>query len=405
VSPEQSSPVPLDHESKAVRPYAARLAPFLGVAALFLSCKTPRRDQPAAADTVADDAASAVCSTPSNVFVEAVDALLCDAAATGAFSGSVVIVDGGKQVLAKGYGMADRAVRRRNAPNTIFRIGSLSRQFVATAILALAEDGRLSLTDPISKFLPEYPRENLARDGVEVTLHHLLAGMSGLPNPATTGFFKLNVWRRPIAPAQQVNAVKGFPLVTTPGTAFAYLNYDYLLLALVVERASEQPYGSFLRTRFFEPLGMKDTSTFVSAKDSGREALGYSKDGGELRVVAEAPTFHDRQLTFAFGWGQISSTVEDIARWDRALAGESVLPAAKRNLLFAPNRGHNAYGWVVETREGVTLQWHDGAISPFGFASLMVRVPAKDRLVAYLANMDLALTLLLEAKVEALAVK
>ena len=103
---------------------------------------------------------------PPNAFAEAIDALFTAAEAKDAFSGSVIVIDGGKQVLEKGYGFADRAAKRKNAPDTLFRIGSVSKQFAASAILALVQDGKLALTDPVSKFFPDYPKENLTLEGV-----------------------------------------------------------------------------------------------------------------------------------------------------------------------------------------------------------------------------------------------
>ncbi len=340
-----------------------------------------------------------------NPFADAIDHLFTDAEARDAFSGSVIVVDGGKQVLQKGYGFADRTSKRRNAPDTLFRIGSVSKQFAATAVLALVHDGKLALTDPVSKYFPEYPPENLVKDGATVTLHHLLSHTSGLPDPRATAWFKKAVWTRPIAPSEQVDAAKGLPLVAAPGSTWAYLNYNFLLAALVVEKTSGLPYAEFLARRFFEPLGMKDTGTVLPQDAAGRAAVGYAGDLGDLAALADNPTFQDRDITFAFGSGQIYSTVQDLARWDRALTGDAILPATERAQLFTPYLDDYGYGWVIEKKNGVVLEWHNGAISPLGFTALVARVPSKDRFVAYLSNMDTKLIQPFEAKVEALAIK
>jgi D-alanyl-D-alanine carboxypeptidase len=240
---------------------------------------------------------------------------------------------------------------------------------------------------------------------VEVTIHHLISHTSGLPDPRNTTGFKRAVWTRTIAPSEQVGFAKTLPLVSKPGSEYSYVNFNFLLAALIVEKVSATPYESFLRTRFFEPLGMNDTGTLLPAGVADRAALGYYDEDGERTTLTDDPTFKDRDVSFAFGSGQIYSTVKDLARWDRALTGDTILGAAQRDLLFKPNLDDYAYGWVIQKKSGVTIEWHNGAISPLGFTALVVRVPSKDRFVAYLANMDLDLIQPFEAKVEALAVK
>jgi CubicO group peptidase (beta-lactamase class C family) len=380
--------------------------PFLAALVACGASSTSPSPPPAASET--QPAAPVAAETPApapNALADAVDALFEAAAAKDAFSGSVIVVDGGKEVLAKGYGSADRKTKRKNAPDTIFRIGSVSKQFAASAVLALVQDGKLALTDPVSKYFPEYPKENLTKDGLEVTLHHLISHTSGLPDPRGTAAFKRAVWNRVIAPSEQVGFAKALPLVDKPGAAFAYLNFNFLLAALVVEKVSGQPYESFVHKRFFEPLGMKDTGTLLPAGVSDRAALGYYDDSGELATMMDDASFKDRDVSFAFGSGQIYSTVKDLARWDRALTSDATLAAAQRDLLFKPNLDDYGYGWVIQKKNGVTFEWHNGAISPLGFTALVVRVRSKDRFVAYLANLDLELVQPFEAKVMALAVK
>ncbi len=358
---------------------------------------------PPANDDASIDAAPP--KTP-NALADGIDALFTDAAAKDVFSGTVIVVDGGHQVLAKGYGLADRTTKRANTPDTILRIGSMSKQFAATAVLALVADGKLALTDPVSKFFPDYPAANLVMDGVAVTIHHLLSHTSGLPDPASTTAFKQAIWRRPIDPSEQVGFVQALPLVAKPGTTFAYLNFNFLVAALIVEKTAGVPYESFLKTRFFGPLGMKDTGTVLPAGDASRAALGYADLGsGMLTSFSQDPSFKDPDVTVAFGAGQVYSTIGDLALWDRALTGVAVLPAAQRDLLFTPNLASYGYGWVIEKKNNVSFEWHNGALSPVGFASYMIRVPSKDRFVAYLANRDIAGIEPFETKVEALALK
>ncbi|MBX3191943.1 MAG: beta-lactamase family protein [Labilithrix sp.] len=373
-------------------------ASILGCAACGEGASPPATPAPASSEAPPEPAAP---SEEPNALADALDAMFAEAEAKSAFSGSVIVVDGGKVVRERSYGLADQDAARKNAPDTIFRVASVSKQFTATAILALARDGQLAVDDPVSKFLPDYPKDNLEKDGVEVTLHHLLTHTSGLPDPRATSWFRQAAWRRAIDPQEQVKAVSSSPLVSTPGSYYAYLNYNFLLAALVVEKVSGQPFEAFLRERFFGPLGMKDTGMTLPADSAARAALGYT-DGV---TMSDDPSFKDRDLTLAFGSGQIYSTVRDLALWDRALAGDAVLAAAQKEALFTPNMSDYAYGWIVQKKGGVTVEWHNGALSPLGFSAFIIRVPSKDRFVAYLSNMEIEKISPFEAKVTALAVK
>ena len=375
--------------------------------AALAGCSSNRPAAPAASQPAAPNEQQSDAEAPEaeakNPLAEKADELFSGAAKEGTFAGSVVIVDGGKTILVKGYGDADRKNKKPNETATIFRIGSLTKQFTATAILALADDGKLSVTDPVSKFFPEYPKENLVKDGVEVTLHHLLSHTSGLPDGRKTEYFGANVWKKPIDVDALIGEAKLLPLVRKPGAKFEYLNYGYLLLGVVVERVSGQGYESFVRSRFFEPLGMKDTGTILPADKKEREATGYYKaKSGSFQTIKSDPTFRDRDLSFAFGSGQIYATAGDLALWERALEDGKV---KGQDLLFKANLDGYGYGWAIENAGGVEHFWHNGAISPLGFSSFFVRVPSKQRMIAYLSNLDIDITAHLEAKVAELAIE
>lgn len=349
---------------------------------------TPATDTPDAG-APGDDA-----STPgetANPLSTAADALFTEAANAGTFYGTVILVEHGKTIFQKAYGLADRATERANTIDTILHLGSCSKQFVATGILALVADGELAVGDPLSKYFPDYPKENLTKDGVEVTLHHLLSHTSGLPDPRTTDWFAANLFAGPMAPNDQLAAVSAMPLVKTPGTEFAYTNYNYLLLALVIEKVTGQPYESFLKQRFFDPLGMTDTGTILPESKRANAAIPYLKQGKAYQSMTEDPTFADLDYTYAFGSGQIFTTIGDLARWNQAIDDGRTLPAAQRTLLFTPNLGDYGYGWFAQPSGGVDVQWHTGAL-PVGFTSMMIRAPSKERFGAWISNIDYATT-------------
>lgn len=365
----------------------------VGVGAILAGCGADqgpesRTVEPAteAAPTEPGPAAPAI----ENPLAASLDAMLESAAARDAFAGSIIVVDGGRTVFEKGYGFADRAgTKRKNTADTIYRIGAVSKQFTAAAVLALATDGKLSLDDTVAKWFPDYPRENLSRDGVDATIHHLLTHTSGLGDGEGTQFFEASRWRRPIVPDDVIVAAHVLPMVATPGASHAILDYGYLLLGRIIEKASGKSYEAFLRDRFWTPLGMNDTGTILPTVKQDRAAVGYEKTGLQFAALAEQTVFGDPDCTVAFGSGQVYSTVRDLALWDRALAGDRALSRLEKERLFQPNLDDYGYGWVIEHKGGLVVQWHDGALAPLGFTSYVARIPAKDRFVALLTNLDL----------------
>lgn len=351
---------------------------------------------------MAPDAGHGDSGVAPSALAQALDALFAPAASNDTFSGSVLLIDGGEIVWSRGYGAADRTTERANTPSTIFRIGSVSKQLTAAAVLLLVQDGKLALTDPVAKFFPRYPVENLTKDGVAVTVHHLLSHTSGLPDPRATDAFKQIVWTRAIDPTEQVTLAMPLPLLRKPDTKHVYTSYNYLVAALILEKVSGQSYETFLRERIFTPLGMDRTGTHLPASRAAEAAVGYYAEGSVLTSFADDPFFRDPDVSFAFGSGQLYSTVEDLAKWDRALATASPLVPAVRDLLFTPNRDDYGYGWIIE-HDPALIEWHNGAISPLGFSAILVRVPDKDRFIAVLSNRDIELVESFEAKVLTLA--
>lgn len=324
-----------------------------------------------------------------NPLAASIDAMLESAASRGTFAGSVIVVDDGRTVFERGYGWADRAgVRRPNAPDTLYRIGSVSKQFTAAGILALAADGKLSLDDAVTKWFPDYPRESLSRGGVGATIHHLLAHTSGIADGLKSTFYETNRWRRPLAPDAIIEAAQSLPMVATPGTTSAVNDYGYLLLGRILEKASGKPYEAFLRERFWTPQGMHDTGTILPSEKQDRAAVGYEMAGSRFYALAEQSAFGDPDCTLAFGYGQVFSTVRDLATWDRALTTDRALPRMDRERLFEPNLADYGYGWRIDRKGEAVVQWHDGALLPLGFTSYVARIPAKGRFVALLTNLD-----------------
>jgi CubicO group peptidase (beta-lactamase class C family) len=256
-----------------------------------------------------------------------------------AFSGSILIARKGRIVFSKGYGMANYELNVLNTPQTRFHIASISKPFTGTAIMILAERGLLSVTDPLAKYIPDYP------NGDKITIHHLLTHMSGVPNVNDFPDYN-NKSRFPQTLASIIAMFKDRPLAFQPGGRYSYSNSNYNLLAFIIEKVSGKSYGDFLKQNIFDPLGMRDTAHPANAAEIiPNSASGYVPAGTE--GLEKAPYL---DWTIKTGNGSLYSTVEDLYRWDRALYTEKVLKKATLEKMFTAHAPGVGYGWFMGTR-------------------------------------------------------
>jgi CubicO group peptidase (beta-lactamase class C family) len=171
-----------------------------------------------------------------------------------AFMGTVLVAQGDRILLNKGYGKANLEWSIPNAPDVKFRLGSLGKQFTAALILQLQEDGKLNVDDPLSKYLPDAPKT-----WEKITLANLLGHTSGIPNVTDMKGFRV-FSMSPHTPEEQLGLVRDKPLDFEPGSRFAYSNSNFIVLGLVIEKVSGKRYSDLLRDRILTPLGMKDTA-------------------------------------------------------------------------------------------------------------------------------------------------
>ena len=169
----------------------------------------------------------------------------------------MLVARDGKVLLSHGFGMADLSHDVPITPTTKFRIGSVTKQFTAAAILKLQEEGRLSVNDKLSKFFPDFPR------GDEVTIHHLLTHTSGIKSFTSKPDFMATV-TSPATSDQMIDSFKNDPFDFDPGEELSYNNSGYFLLGLIIEKVSGKSFNDYLRDTFFEPLGMHDTGVHTS---------------------------------------------------------------------------------------------------------------------------------------------
>ena len=300
-----------------------------------------------------------------------------DANAPGA---AVLVVIDGKPVLRKGYGLADLEKRTPITPETIFRIGSITKQFTAVAVLQLVQAGKVALDDPISKWVPDFDTQ-----GKAVTIEHLLSHTSGIPS-YTAGPEYIAGMARDVTPAEILGMVADRPMEFEPGERFKYSNTNYVLLGMVIEKASGQSYAEYLQEHIARPLGLKDTRYGGSDSATDRHARGYNPSPAEGWAPAQPLS-----MTQPYAAGAIESTVDDLARWTVALAeGKAVDPALLErawtpfNTTSQPSR--YGFGWTIRVDDANNERWigHGGGIN--GFKTDAVWIPEKTVYVAVLRN-------------------
>jgi CubicO group peptidase (beta-lactamase class C family) len=293
----------------------------------------------------------------------------------GRFSGAVLVAVHGKPVLREGFGLANREWNIAVTPETEFRIGSMTKQFTATAILQLAERGKLALSDPIAKYYAAAPKA-----WNSVTIAQLLSHRSGIPNFTELPGFADGIARRDLSPEQVIALTRDAPLHFAPGSQYEYSNSGYALLGYVIEKQSGQPYADYLREHVFHPLGMEHTGYDVSADILPRRASGYSRE----KDVWKNASFTSMSVPYAAG--ALYSTVDDLLIWDQALAAAKPLSRASLESMFTDHGSHYGYGYVIDEDAGHRREWHNGGIN--GFTAYMARYPADDLTVIVLANLE-----------------
>jgi len=291
---------------------------------------------------------------------------------TGNFSGAILVARKGHVLFRRAYGMANYELRAPNSPETRFHIASVSKPFTAMAILQLQERGHLSVGDPISKYVRDFP------SGDRITLEHLLTHTSGIPNVNDLPDYDTFA-RSPHTPAELVAKFANLPLDSQPGTDYRYSNSNYNLLALILEKVSGEPYGDYLKKHILEPVGMKDTGhdgdalRLIPLAASGYDPVGVSS-------YEKAPYLDWTNKT---GNGSLYSTLDDLYRFDRALNTDTLLKKSTRDQYFVEGKG-NRFGWFQRKRAGHRVMSSNGR-SP-GFTAQLDRFPDEDATVIVLSN-------------------
>jgi CubicO group peptidase (beta-lactamase class C family) len=288
------------------------------------------------------------------------------------FTGFIFVAQGGEPVYAKGFGMADRDAKSVPTANTTFRIGSVTKQFTAAAILELQEQGKLSVHDTVRQHLPNYP------EGDRITVHQLLTHTSGVWSYTSDIEWMKTDAATPHTTEQMVATFKDKPLDFEPGEKFSYSNSGYVLLGAIVEAASGQSYADFVEKEIFAAAGLTRT-TYGDDPALGDVAKGYVI-GRDERIEPASKI----DMSVPHGAGAIRSTANDLVKWHAALTGDEILSAESKGQLYRPEQANYAYGWVVTKVGEHTRIGHNGGIN--GFSSFYARLPDEDIVVVAWTN-------------------
>lgn len=290
------------------------------------------------------------------------------------FMGTALVARGDQVLFSKGYGSANLEWDVPNSPNTKFRLGSVTKQFTAASILLLEERGKLSVNDPVKKYLPDAPA---AWD--KITIFHVLTHTSGIPN--FTSFLEYPKLE-PFAttPEKLVALFRDKPLDFEPGEKWNYSNSGYVLLTYLIEKISGSKYETFVRENLFTPLGMKDSGYDSNSAVISHRASGYTSNNNQLE---NAGFVH---MSIPQGAGALYSTTEDLLKWEQGLFGGKVLKPASLEKMTTPFKNNYAFGLEVQTAGGHKVIEHGGGIE--GFNTQLSYYPEDKLTVVVLGNVN-----------------
>ena len=303
-------------------------------------------------------------------------------AAADRFSGAALVAKNGTPIFTSAYGLADRDKKISNATNTKFRIGSMNKMFTATAVLQLAQSGKLKLTDPLGKYLTDYPNKNIA---TKVTIEQLLSHTGGTGDFFGPEFDKHRLELKTLEDYAKLYGAREPQF--EPGSRWEYSNYGFLLLGLVVQKASGEDYYAYVREHIYKPAGMNSTDSLPEDQSVPERSVGYTKFGGGATWKPNTDTLPYRGTSAGGGY----STVGDLLAFATAVQNHKLLDEKHTDLLTT---GHTAvaqgekyaYGFMDKTEAGVRSFGHGGG-APGMNGDLRI-YPASGYVIVVLANLD-----------------
>lgn len=309
---------------------------------------------------------SASLTSPDAVVSQKLDEYMTALAGSGRFSGTVHVARGDTVLLSKGYGIANEEFSVPNTPQTVFPIGSNTKQLTAAAIMKLQEQGRLNVTDPVSFYIPDTPRWK------DIRIYQLLNHTSGIQSD---GAFPLTDPAN-LALPEIMKRTAALPLTFTPGSSYTYSNNGYIVLSSIIETASGMSYDEYLKKNIFRPLGMNSSGQDNARDVFSNRASGYTTMDGK-HIHYDLQNIHN-----SWGAGSIHSTTEDLFRWERTFHTPGTILSPQSTAAMVDNH-YGIESGVVKNR---TFSGHGGR--NFGFISYTLYYPDTDMSIIFLSNHD-----------------
>ncbi|MVT10691.1 serine hydrolase [Chitinophaga tropicalis] len=312
------------------------------------------------------------CAHGQNTYAK-LDTLLNAYTTTYKFNGTALIAKNGKIILNKGYGYRHVEDSTKNTENSIFQIGSVTKQFTAVIILKLQDEKKLNIQDKASKYFPDYPQAD------SFTIAQLMAHTAGVYNYTSDRDFMQNEVTKYASREKIFNIIRNKQLQFKPGTDWAYSNSGYMLLGYIIEDVTHKPYYQVVRDYIFTPLHMDHSGFDFTHLVNKDKATGYFK---LTETGSTASTIVDSSVSFAAG--AIYSTTADLYKWHQALQHYKIIPKATLEQAYTPVLHKYGYGLDIDSTQGKRMISHTGGIH--GFTSILTRIPEDDVCVILLNN-------------------
>ncbi len=307
---------------------------------------------------------------------EKFDALLQEKYKPDGPGATVLVAKKGKILYHKAFGLANMELEVPMKPDNIFEIGSITKQFTSVAILMLMEQGKLTIRDEITKFIPDYPTH-----GKTITIHHLLNHTSGIKSYTSMNLSEIAA--KDMTPTEIIDYFKNEPMDFDPGEEWKYNNSGYIILGYIIEKVSGQSYEDFVEQHIFKKLQMNNSRYGSKSEIIKNRASGYQTKDGYINSAYLS-------MTLPYAAGSLMSTVEDLHTWQNAIntnvlvKAETIQKAFQNTTLNNKKPTHYGYGWTVNKVNGTPSIEHGGGI--FGYTSYQIYVPKDDVHVAILTN-------------------
>jgi CubicO group peptidase (beta-lactamase class C family) len=273
--------------------------------------------------------------------------------ATGKFHGTVQVKQNGQSLLSSGYGYANVEQKTRGNDHTVYQVGSITKQFTATVILKLQEQGKLSLSDKLSKFYPSFP------NGDKVTVEHLLTHTSGIKSYTGVPDIFDSIKTIPVTEAYMVKLIASFPFDFEPGTRWSYSNSAYSLLGYIIEKVTGRSYEQNVREIILQPLGMSHSGfDFKNLKDT--KATGYYQVTSDQVLQAKLV-----DSTVSYAAGSLYTTPSDLSKWNSSLYSGKIISQKSMANAHTARMNKNGLGWFIDTIHSKRVIHHGGGIDGF----------------------------------------